>query len=197
MGALLALALWSGRSVPDPASSACCAEARLANGWCEDHVRGFVAGLEIRSRTLHDALDAHGHTLDRDVMECETCKALMDTGGFCESCRFGWVAGQAYMTRLTYHLALGRPSGGDERCDACRRDGAPSGWCSTCGRGWAGNVVFERRADQEAAARELGHLLAVIETSERCATCSLVQLVGDGHCPYCDITYAGGVELGR
>jgi hypothetical protein len=200
MAGLLVLALLGRDPGEDGAGGVptCCAEAQLTNAWCEADDRGFVAGLEIRSRELHDALDAHGHEVDRDSIQCETCRTLMDAGGFCETCRIGWVAGQAYFTRLTYHLAQGRPtSGADGRCEACRDDARLSGWCSAGQHGWAGNVVFGRREDQEAAARELDHLLVVIETSERCATCSLVQLVGDGRCPYCQITYAGGVPVER
>lgn len=194
MAGLLALALL-GRDPADEGQDgfpACCAGARLANAWCTPHDRGFVAGLEIRSRELHDALDAHGHTLDPTVMSCETCRTLAGTGGFCEEDHIGWVDGQGYFTRLTYQLALGRPSKGDERCAVCRADPAPSGWCQACDRGWAGNVVFERQDLARAAARELEHLLVVIETSRRCSTCALVQLVGDGRCPYCSITYAAG-----
>lgn len=200
MAGLMALALL-GR---DPAEEegagrfpTCCAEAQLSNAWCTSHTRGFVAGIEIRSKELHDALDAHGHTLDPNVLTCETCKALIGPGGFCEESRIGWVDGLGYFTHLTYQLALGRPSGEPERCDACRADLAPSGWCSSCGRGWVGNVVFEQQELQIAAARELELLFVVIETSERCATCALVQLVGDGRCPYCSITYVGGVPTER
>ena len=38
-----------------------CAEARSVNGWCEAHAVGYVAGLEIRSAELFEALDTHGH----------------------------------------------------------------------------------------------------------------------------------------
>lgn len=196
MGALLTASWRLGSHLNEPpagTSAACaCESARQTNGWCEACQHGYVAGLEIRSKPLFDGLDAHGHDLDPAVMACETCKALMRTGGYCEACRFGWVGGQAYMSRLTFHLALGRtcdPSG--LACETCRTLAGGVGWCEACGGGWTGTQFFEERADYEAAAHEFAKLRAAIEVSARCDTCALVLLV-DGTCPYCHITYRDG-----
>jgi hypothetical protein len=107
----------------------------------------------------------------------------------------GWVDGMAYMSRLTYDLALGRTRDlAAVTCPDCRTIVGGVGWCEACGGGWAGNVYFESRPEHAAAAHEFGRLQAAIEASARCETCALVLLV-DGKCPYCGITYADGKRV--
>jgi hypothetical protein len=192
-GALVWTAARIGTPSPGTAAVGCtCAEERVRNGWCAGCKRGWVASLEIRSRRLFDALDAHGHELDPAVMECATCRGLVRTGGFCESCRFGWVDGLAYMSRLTYHLARGRVRAPAEvACEECRVLAGGTGWCARCSTGWAGNVAFADPDDHRDAARELARLRRAIEVSIRCEMCALVLLV-DGTCTRCRIRYSRG-----
>lgn len=186
----------AAHSHDDPRAGCTCATAPLANAWCGEHRLGYVCGQPIASRVLFDALDAHGHDLDRDVMQCTTCKRMMDEGGFCVSCRFGWVGGQAYMSLLTYRMALGEVR--DTRalaCATCRDQAGDVGWCEACAGGWTGNVFFVDRDDYSAATREFRRLEAAIEVSLRCETCAQVILV-DGTCPYCKIRWEDGVAVG-
>ena len=199
----LLLAAWAFHGAPEgkttgPAASGdgSCVLERARNGWCEACGIGYVASLPIRSRALFDALDAHGHVLDVDGLSCATCKRLAHTDGFCESCRFGWLDGQAYMSHLTWALAKGSVHDpAPEECATCGTLWGDTGWCESCARGWTGNVAFSDRADYEAAAFQFGRLSNAIETAERCEACAMYQLV-DGTCPLCRITWLGGERRG-
>lgn len=189
---VLALLAWRTGGFASGAGTDCSCEIEsLRNGWCERH-GGWVAGVSVPSKSLHDAVDAHGHEIDASLLTCETCRAEQASEGYCTKDRMGWIGGQAYMTRLTYQLARGEWNEGlARRCEACRERGELSGWCDTCRSGWVGTVHFTDRDDQRAAAHELDRLVAANETTKRCETCALVQLA-DGTCPWCHITYRDG-----
>jgi RNA polymerase subunit RPABC4/transcription elongation factor Spt4 len=167
----------------------------LDNTWCGEHGQGYAYTQLITSRVLFDAVDAHGHDFDRDVMQCVACKRMMDTGGFCEDCRFGWVDGQAYMSRLTYHLALGEARDVTSlACASCRDLVGTVGSCEGCSGAWVGNVFFVDPNDHEAAVHEFERLQVATEVSARCETCAMLVLV-DGKCPYCKVEYFDGTRL--
>ncbi len=196
---LLILAAGLSAPIPAPAekasaSEACtCPEARRANGWCEFHGMGYVAEVPMRSALLHETLDAHGHQVDPGTFECESCKKAIETSGFCEKDRIGFVGGLAYFSRLTYELARGNWTPPESlSCPVCRKnaDEGP-GWCDECNRGMVGHVAIRDKAAYEAAARAVVILRAAIQTAEGCEYCA-VAMVADGDCPYHRITYKDG-----
>ena len=167
----------------------------LTNGKCERCNIGYVVGVPIKSRLLYEGLDAHGHTLMLETIECPTCKKAIEEDGFCDKCRIGWWKKQAYFSRLTYHTAKGvvhDPA--TITCPTCRGNTAKYGWCETCRLGMVGNVALSNRYDYEQAARGYDLMLAAIEASKRCDTCSLVILT-DGDCLLCKKSYKDGKAL--
>lgn len=191
----LTAAACGGTAGEPPSGCVCDAAQGVAESWCEACGIGHVAGFRIESRMLFEALDAHGHDLDPRVMTCTTCVRLMDTGGFCESCRFGWVDQQAYMSRLTYQLALGAVRDPQTvRCLDGDTHAGEAGWCEACGEGRTGNRWFTDRSAYEAARHEVERLRRAVAAAPRCGLCALVILV-DGTCPACRIVYRDGVPL--
>ena len=59
--AVLFSTLGCGRTAPESQGACDCAPARRHNEWCAACDTGWVAGFRVESRTLFDALDAHGH----------------------------------------------------------------------------------------------------------------------------------------
>ena len=108
---LLAIALVACGS-GESGGECACARAKLENEWCKACGVGYVAGLKMKSLLLWEELDAHGHKIDPKVMQCATCRAALDVDGFCEKCSIGFVAKQAYLSRLSYYLAKGERRGG-------------------------------------------------------------------------------------
>ena len=52
-------------------NTACtCALAKIDNGWCNKCEVGYVAGVTINSQMLFEALDAHGHEIGPDGIQC-------------------------------------------------------------------------------------------------------------------------------
>jgi hypothetical protein len=160
-----------------------CAAARRENGWCSACAVGYVAGVRVPSAVLFETLDAHGHDIDRDAIECSTCRIAESTDGFCASCRWGFVGGRLYFSKLTYTLARGRviepPARG---CPSCAQAAEGTVWCGTCRAGWVGNVRFEDQSAFELARPEYARLLAAIEASGQCRLCAVGMFAG-GACP--------------
>ena len=188
---LLSLVLLSCATVSIAEEPCTCAEARLVNGWCTAHDVGYVAGLELRSADLHEALDAHGHELDPRELGCPTCLEA-HPNGFCATHYRGFVNGLAYFSTLTYQLARGQvkePSG--MTCPVCKKNSVSHGWCSRCAVGMVGNVEIRDREDFSIAAAEYDKLRKANEAASRCGMCA-VSMMYDAECPICKITYKDG-----
>lgn len=195
----LLLAVPLASAAPPVETSCTCEAARLDNGWCDGCGIGYVASVGIKSHMLYEALDAHGHEIDPDSIECRTCQAALASDGFCESCNWGFVGKELYFSRLTYHLARGEIK--DVRkltCRVCVKNARQTKlplegqrWCDACGLGMVGNVAFRDRKDYEAASKELERLLKAVRTLERCEYCA-VALFMDARCPRCGISYKDG-----
>jgi hypothetical protein len=129
------------------------------------------------------------------MMECATCRAAVEVDGFCERCSIGFVAKQAFLSRLSYYLAKGeRRTPGSVTCEGCRALIGGRGWCEKCGIGWVGMVAMKDKADFERASAAYDTVVAAVRTAERCELCA-VALVFDGRCPDCKIRYKGGRRL--
>lgn len=169
-----------------------CNEKRTLGVWCDVHDRGYVAGVEIRSAELFEALDAHGHEIDDEYLDCETCKRFKKDGGFCEDHGRGWVGGLAYMSKLTYHLASGTLRDGDAiECPVCRKNADTHGWCAKCGVGMFGPVEVSGRQTFQELDHAYHTLLEAQKTTERCELCAGAMVI-DGRCPVCKISYKDG-----
>ncbi len=181
------------KSEPPPCAS--CAKAKLANQWCEKCNVGYVAGVPIKSKLLHECLDAHGHELVLSAIECKSCQAAIPVDGFCETCRIGWVRKQAYFSRLTYHLAKGKPvDPAAIQCDVCRNNSRSCGWCDHCNIGMVGNVAIPHRTDFAGAKRGYELMLAAIDATKRCESCGLA-IMTDTSCFFCKTTYRDGLPV--
>lgn len=180
-------------AVPATRAAECPCEARTEIGaWCEEHNRGYVGSIVITSERLFEALDAHGHDLDNTKFVCPTCKESIATDGFCEEHRVGFVSGQAYFSRLTHHLAKGRPrSPSDLSCPVCQENATSHGWCETHRVGMVGAIEIEDRRDYDELARSIAVLEAAVAAADRCEHCA-VAIVTDTQCPICKISYKDG-----
>lgn len=186
---LVVLVLCAATPVQEPCT---CTRAKVAGGWCEVHATGYVAGVEIHSRLLYDALDAHGHTLDLSTFKCPTCRQAIASDGFCEQHRVGFVSEQAYFSRLTYELARGEAKDPIEiTCPVCLRNARSLGWCDKCGLGMIGYVAIKDRQAYERAAKAVEILQAATLTVKRCEWCA-IAMVTDTQCPLCRISYKDG-----
>ena len=169
-----------------------CAEARERMGWCEAHEVGHIAGVEIRSAELFEALDAHGQVIEDRFLGCETCLRAKASGGYCDEHRRGFVDGLAYLSPLTYHLAGGRVRDPDAiECPVCRKNADSHGWCAKCSKGMFSGVEIDGRAAFEQADHAYHTLLEARKTAERCEKCAAATVI-DGRCPYCKISYRDG-----
>lgn len=178
---------------PNGTEPACiCQSVRNTGGWCKACKVGYVAGVKIESALVFEALDAHGHDIDPDSIECPSCQRVLKTDGFCEHCRMGFVHGKAYMSRLTYHVAKGRIKDVDKiACPKCRKNAKSIGWCKACHVGMMGPVAIENEADFQRAKEAYTILRKAIEATKRCEICA-AAIVTDGRCPKCNIRYKGG-----
>ena len=169
--------------------SCTCAEAKAFMGWCAAHRVGFVAGVEIRSAELFEALDAHGHDIDPALLRCASCRRAREIDGFCDTHGIGFVHGRAWLSMLTYQLAKAvRRDPATLACPTCRALSAGYGWCSHCARGWAGPLEIATHDDYERFSRAYDRLLEAQRTVARCELCAAAMMVG-GRCPICDISY--------
>lgn len=179
-GLLIAFAL-----VVSPAAGEedACAEARRSHAWCEAEGAGFIAGIEIRSEVLWEALDAHGHDVDVERLGCDVCRKAKAGGGFCDEHAMGWAGGMAYLSRLTYHLARAESlASGSLACTTCRKHAETVGWCEECGLGIVGNIAFRDREEFEEMVRQIEVLRTAIERSGDCEICAGALII-DGRCP--------------
>ncbi len=172
-----------------------CAQAKLTNQWCEACKVGYVAGVSIKNKILFEYMDAHGHELDLGSVKCLICQAGIAIDGYCEACRIGWVRKLGYFSRLTYHLAKGKPCDPSSlTCKGCRTNAEHYGWCKTCGVGLIGNVVIPTRADFDGGVRGFELMLTAIEATKRCELCP-VAIMSDTICFFCKVTYKDGKPI--
>ena len=189
---LLLLALLPAAPLSVAEEVCTCADARLVNGWCETHEKGYLASIEIPSKRLFEALDAHGHEVDPDSFKCETCRHALETDGFCEDHRIGFLNGQAYFSRLTHVLSSGSITPiGEIDCPLCRANAEGHGWCDAHGIGMIGNVAIEDREAYEHAVESMRILHEAIRAAGRCEYCA-VAIQTDTTCPRCRIRYRNG-----
>lgn len=171
-----------------------CASARPRGGWCDACKVGYLAGIKIPSYALFEAIDAHGHDVKPDRIQCASCQWAMATDGYCERSRMGFVNKQAYLSRLTYELARGKPTSVDQlTCAACRAHAGRYGWCEACERGMIGNVAIRDRQDFAKTTVEFRRLLQAIRKLADCETCAVALFTG-GTCMKCGISYTIGSE---
>jgi len=167
-----------------------CAKVSHDGGWCAACKVGYVAGVKIKSAMLFEAVDAHGHDIIPERIKCETCKKAMASDGYCERCRMGFVDKQAYLSRLTYHVAKGRTTKtSDLACGTCRKNAKSTGWCDACGRGMIGHIAVDRHDEFVKAAKAFRRLLEAIRKLSECETCAVAQFTG-GRCRKCNISYS-------
>ncbi len=174
----------------DPSQA--CEQARRLNRWCAAANAGYVAGVEIRSRFLYEALDAHGHDIDPAAVKCDTCRKALKSDGFCAAHRMGYVHGLAYMSPLTYDIARGRTiDPATITCKVCRQHTEGIGWCDTDRLGIAGRVAFDDRQVFREFSKNYQILLAAVEASKKCETCA-AAMMADGYCGIHRVKYLDG-----
>ncbi len=179
---------------PAPArTDACtCAINLQRDGWCEGHAIGYIAGLEIHTGLLFEALDAHGHEVDLTSFDCPACQRAIETEGFCPEHRIGFVRGLAYFSRLTFLLARARShTGSAAPCRECASLPAAGGWCEACEVGFVGSVVFRDRRDFDEVFRALDLVRRADALGERCEHCA-VAMATDTICARCKLEYRNG-----
>jgi hypothetical protein len=151
---------------------------------------------------LYELLDAHGHDIIPDSIECQSCQAALKTDGLCEECRWGFVDKKLYFSPLTYYLARGEVKDvATLTCRSCAANAAklrlpldPNRWCDRCGIGMVGNVAFKDKKEFDAASRELDRLLRANRIADHCEFCAMA-LFQDTTCPKCNIAYQDGKKL--
>lgn len=164
-----------------------CDANRAGGGWCEHCGVGYYAGLEFNSKKLAQTLDTHGHTVVAEKTKCKACRELIATGGFCESCRMGFIGKKGYFSRVCFQIAKGEPVDRKALPTCC----TSGGWCDKCNRGIVGNRSYGNKRDFEAARRAVAILQAAIAKSEDCETCA-ASMIGDARCHLCRISYHDG-----
>ena len=150
-----------------------CEAARRNNRWCAAGNVGYVAAVEIRSRFLFEALDAHGHDIDPAAVTCETCRKALRTHGFCAAHRMGYVGGHAFMSPITYYLARSRRIDPDAlTCPVCRRHTRGIGWCDKDRVGIVGTFALDDRQEFDEMQKAYGVLRAAVDMSSNCERCA-------------------------
>jgi hypothetical protein len=179
--------------MPVQASAGCaCEAAKALNTWCDACKVGYVAGIRIESALLYEELDAHGHDIDPDRIECPSCRKALAADGFCHRCNIGFVNEQAYLSKLAYNLALGERVDPDSlTCETCRRNAGRYGWCDRCHVGMVGNVRIRDRGQYARAVVAYETVLAAIERLPKCWICA-AAMINDGYCVKCRIRYRDG-----
>jgi hypothetical protein len=182
---------------PDPGAAhneapQTCEEAKRDGGWCESAGVGYVAEVEIHSRHLFEALDAHGHDIVPEYVTCEICKKAIRTDGFCPNHRMGYVKGKAYLSPLTYQIARARRiDPATLTCPECRRHAQGIGWCEKDQVGIAGHLAIDDRQAFSEFQKAYERLLEAIQVSARCETCA-AAMVADGFCATHHLQYKDG-----
>ena len=193
----LAAAVHAIASADARSADCACPEAGVHGGWCTPCKVGYVAAVKIESADLFEALDAHGHHVDTQRIQCPTCREAVKSNGFCDACGMGFVNKLAYLSKLTYYLALGTAIPEREVvCPSCKPLAGHSGWCAECGRGWIGWAALDRKPDYEQAAQAYAILIASVKMLAKCETCA-VAMVTDARCPTCQIAYRNGHPVPR
>ena len=165
-----------------------CAKVEHDGGWCAACEVGYVAGVKIKSAMLFEAADAHGHDIIPERIKCETCKKAMASDGYCERSRMGFVDSQAYLSRLTYHVAKGRATEPSNlACSTCRKNAKHAGWCDACRRGMIGHIAIDRHDDFVEAAKAYRRLLEAVRKLATCETCAVAHFTG-GRCLKCNVS---------
>jgi len=193
---LMTVSVWAGTGTIT-GGDCTCAVTKLSGGWCGACKFGHIAGFKITSEQLFEALDAHGHDIDPNRILCPSCKKALDSDGYCEPCRMGFVGKKAYLSRLTYALARGRPHDLSQlSCATCKKNGQRFGWCETCKVGMLGNVAISERKEFERGTNEIELLLSAVEKLEKCESCAVALFAG-GRCLTCMIAYHAGQPIDK
>ncbi len=188
----LAVVLLASPMDVSPQDRCTCATTRVTNGWCSIHSFGWVGGLRIDSAWLYRALDAHGHDLDLTTFTCPSCKRAIETDGFCEEHRIGFVHKQAYFSRLTYEMGKAEPVDvASLSCAVCRKNTETHGWCARDKVGMIGPFAIRSRPDYDQAEKALEIVRLAAVESKRCDQCA-GAIITDGTCPFCRIKYKDG-----
>ena len=175
-----------------PPDLCACETSKVKNGWCSRCNTGFVASFRVSSQLLFEALDAHGHDIDPSCIQCPTCKKAMESDGYCDGCRMGFVRKQLYMSRLSYYLARGEAKEVSTiTCPICRKNAEKFGWCDACGLGMLGNVAIKNREEFEQGAKVFERFLAAMEILKTCEMCAAASMF-DGKCPKCRLEFKDG-----
>ena len=172
-----------------------CPVAPASSGWCDVCAVGYVGPVEIHSRYLHEVMDPHGHVVAPSSFRCTVCRLALETDGFCEEHRIGFVDKLAYFSRLTYELARWEPV--DPSLDECRgcppHAGEPA-WCESCGLGVVGDVAIRDRQAFESALEAIRILRIADERAARCEHCA-AAIVTDTECPIHRTVFRDGEEV--
>jgi hypothetical protein len=190
---ILAVSVVLAGGVVSPTPGTCaCAPARRDGGWCDVHAVGFIGGMEVRSHSLLEVLDAHGHDVDPGSFHCPACQWAIETDGFCAEDRVGFIDGKAYFSRLSHDLASAERVEPEKiGCATCRKNAGAHGWCDACKRGIVGTRAFDERAAYERVVQALAIVHRADETAQRCEYCA-VAMVSDSECAICRISYRDG-----
>lgn len=169
-----------------------CEAAKAQNGWCSACDVGWVAAVRIESRKLFDAIDAHGHKVDPTTYGCKSCQTAIESDGFCDTCKTGFVRKEAYFSRLTWALGLGTVVKRDElKCPACIAHQGSAGWCERCSRGLVGHFAYTDRGLFKIASRGREVLIQAIAKIGDCEDCAVAMAI-DRWCPICRKSYEDG-----
>ncbi|MAB78617.1 MAG: hypothetical protein CMJ89_04615 [Planctomycetes bacterium] len=182
---------WTGPSSDGQASEvASCADVHCLDGWCDSCSVGFIAGTEVSSKLVFDALDAHGHEYESESIDCESCQEAITTSDYCLDCSRGYWEGKAYFSVLSYQIAKAE-RGVEPGCAGCKAAVDEARWCSECLCGRIGDVSIRNRDDFEKAAGAFMVLRKALEEVQRCELCAASMAI-DGTCPRCKIAYRRG-----
>jgi len=169
-----------------------CEKAKVENGWCGMHKRGYIAGLLIPSAMLFEEIDPHGHEIDVSAISCASCRAAQPASGYCSKCNIGFVGNRAYMSKLTWLLAKAEPIRREAvSCPTCRSNTERYGWCDKCHVGFVGSFRFLDRNMFDDAVKAYGVIEAAVRKLPQCKVCA-AAIVGNGYCPKCRIHYKDG-----
>ena len=175
---------------PDPGCK--CASRKEIGVWCDACAVGHVAAVRIKSVALFQAIDAHGHHTNPESLRCEACRKLAKSGGYCDSCRTGFVSGKAYFSKLTYLLARGTLTDSPSvKCKTCRGHTREPGWCDTCSVGMIGHIAFKNKEVFNQALKARDVLLRAVEQVDKCLSCAIAMAV-DRECRRCRKSYKDG-----
>lgn len=196
---LLAIAAALGSTiladVPATSNVCVCATARETNAWCSIHELGYVGGVKLQSYIVYVAIDPHGHDLDLSKFECPTCRAAIESDGFCDTHLRGFVGKKTYFSGLTYELARAEVrSVSSIACRTCRKNSETHGWCAKSGVGMVGPFAIRDRKGFDRAVANLALLVAADREAPRCHHCAMAILFNND-CPKCKITYKNGKPM--